>query len=162
MMSVQLRVAAYLAKHSEGIFKHYLRSTLNAIEAGHEESIGKRFFEKSLADQELSESPEFRKIVVDALGYSFINGYDGALHDFLLNREDWLASVKGLESPIHMVFGQQDSQHSPALIKTFAASFKNATYEAVPDAGSLVFFQSPNRIVQAIERCIFVVSHLFD
>ena len=152
MMSMQLRVAAYLAKHSESIFKHYLRSTLNAIEAGHEESIGKRFFEKSSADQELSKSPEFRKIVVDALGYSFINGYDGALHDFLLNREDWLASVKGLESPIHMVFGQQDSQHSPALIKTFASTFKNATYETVPDAGSLVFFQSPNRVVQAIER----------
>ena len=152
MMSMQLRVAAYLAKHSEGIFKHYLRSTLNAIEAGHEESIAKRFFEKSSADQEFAESPEFRKIVVDALGYSFINGYDGALNDFLLNREDWLANVKDLETPVHMIFGQEDSQHSLALIKGFASTFKNASYETVPDAGSLVFFQSPDQIVQAIKR----------
>ncbi|MHA7857095.1 MAG: bifunctional helix-turn-helix transcriptional regulator/alpha/beta hydrolase [Henriciella sp.] len=152
MMSMQLRVAAYLAKHSEGIFKHYLRSTINAVEAGHEEAIGKRFFEKSAADQEFSESPEFRKIVVDALGYSFIDGYDGALHDFLLNRENWLDHIKGLETPIHMIFGQQDVQHAPALIKAFASTFKNAAYEIVPDAGSLVFFQSPIRIVRAIER----------
>ena len=152
LMSMQLRVAAYLAKHSESIFKHYLRSTLNAIEAGHEEAIGKRFFEKSAADQKMSESPELRRIVIDALGYSFINGYDGALHDFLLYRENWLTNIKNLETPIHMVFGQQDAQHSPSLIKTFASTFKNATHEIVPESGSLVFFQAPNRIVRAIER----------
>ena len=154
MMSMQLRVAAYLAKHSESVFKHYLRSIMSAIEAGHEEEIGKRFFEKSSVDQDVSSTSEFRKISVDAFGYSFINGFDGALHDFMLNRENWLENVKGLETPIHMIFGQHDSQHTLPLISSFASTFKDATYEIVAGAGSLVFFQFPDRIVRAIERLV--------
>ncbi len=152
MMSMQLRVAAYLAKHSESVFRQYLRSTLSAIEGGYEEDFARHFFEKSKADQVTSTGSEFRKLFVDAYSYSFINGFDGAFNDFVFNRGNWMQEFGDLPHPIHMIFGDDDPQHTLPLVKSFAGKFKNTSFEIVPGAGSLVFFQAPERFVRAMKR----------
>ncbi|MEM8617490.1 MAG: alpha/beta hydrolase, partial [Pseudomonadota bacterium] len=152
LMSMQLKVAYYVAKHSESIFRLYLRSTMNAIEAGFEESYARHFFERSVRDQETATSPEFRRLVVNAFSYCYLNGHDGALQDFVLNRTDWVSNYGSIGPRTHLIYGDDDSQHPPALIKQFARQLGGASYEIAEDAGSLVIYQAPETFVQALDR----------
>lgn len=71
-----------------------------------------------------------------------------------LQNFDLLASANKVTMPALVLTGEYDGINPPAEGKKVADALPNATFEVIPNAGHIAFFENPKRVFSLIDRFI--------
>lgn len=90
---------------------------------------------------------EFRKRFRLAVQEGFAQGPLGYARDTSLAMSRWGLDLQGVEVPVHVLFGAQDSSHSPDHGKILASRFVGASRKVIPDVGGSLLWARPEIVL---------------
>lgn len=113
-----------------------------------------RFFDFVLGDYPVSDSavygdPGFRALFRAALGEGFAQGPDGYARDTALAMLPWALDLGAIDVPVTVLFGGDDTNHSPDLGATLATRIPAAERVVVPGVGGSLLWARPELALDA-------------
>jgi pimeloyl-ACP methyl ester carboxylesterase len=91
----------------------------------------------------------FRALLRAALDDGFRQGPDGYARDTVLAMQPWGLDLDALDVPVTVLFGADDTSHSPDLGATLAARIPTAERIVVPGVGGSLLWARPELVLDA-------------
>jgi pimeloyl-ACP methyl ester carboxylesterase len=98
------------------------------------------------SDAGVYERPGFRAMFAAALADGFASGSAGYARDTVLAMTAWPADLFATDVPVTVLFGADDTVHSPDRAATLTARLRGATRDVVPGVGGALLWARPDLV----------------
>ncbi|ORA39986.1 alpha/beta fold hydrolase [Mycobacterium aquaticum] len=102
------------------------------------------------SDAVVYDQPGFRATLREALDDGFAQGAAGYARDTVLATSPWPAHVLSPGVDVHVLFGADDTVHSPDLGATLTARIPGATRSVIADVGGALLWARPELVVDRL------------
>lgn len=102
------------------------------------------------ADLEVYRDPVFAAAYRRAMDEAFAQGPGGYARDTVLAMGRWPFSLSGIEVPVELWYGEQDTSHSPDNGAMLARRIPGARRHVVPGIGGAVLWTEAERILRSV------------
>lgn len=150
LMDPASRVSIYTVRYAPALFPTLIRAVFAKIDAGFDEEFVQSHYAATPVDQNILLEPELRQLMRDQFDIISAQGYDHMLHDIKLQALKWSKYIKGVKCPVVLVHGMEDQAYPIATLRSFVEDRPNYELVEIPDAGQLVYYQSPTAVIEAL------------
>jgi pimeloyl-ACP methyl ester carboxylesterase/DNA-binding CsgD family transcriptional regulator len=149
-MTPRQRLVAYTARYSPRVLPFVLRAGIRQMRTGGERKFLMSLYETSPMDLPIATDPDIERILLDGFRFSVAQGHQAFEVDSRQVVNDWSAIADSHDLPVRLIHGVQDPVVAIASVRAFAALRPGrVTLDEVPEAGQLIFYQDPGRVLSA-------------
>jgi pimeloyl-ACP methyl ester carboxylesterase len=104
------------------------------------------------ADRAAMNDPAIKNMLVSAYAEPFREGIDGMYWDRIVPTRDWGFRLRDVTAPVHLWYGEQDTQATPAMGRYMAEQLPNAQFTPFPGEGHLLLYTHWGEILASLTR----------
>lgn len=153
-MSRRQRLVAYTARYAPSVLPFVIDAGIRQIRGDGAETFLASLYEQAPIDGELLKDPEIRSIVLEGYRFAVAQGKRAFAVDSKLVVQDWTERFhRGAPCPVELIHGAHDPVVAVDSVRSFAEEHDDrVSVRVVDDAGQLVFYQSPETVLDAAAR----------
>ncbi|MBN9672983.1 alpha/beta fold hydrolase [Roseibium aggregatum] len=154
----EARIFAYSAKYFPQALPPLLWTFLQAVRKENARDFFDKWYSKPASDNRAAARSEVQKLLSSGWKNTLRHGTKAYMMDVRHTASDWSGFYTGLNKPILMIHGTQDPVSTLDQIEELVADFPKIRLETYEDAGQLLFFTHPDRLLKRIAEFFDEVS----
>lgn len=145
------RIVAMTARFAPSVAPALLRAGIAQIDSDQVDRFLGALFPEGTPDRAVIDSLGVADLIHTAYRKSVARGPEGFQTDGYHVVRDWSRAAGAHGRPVHVIHGKRDPVVTARSVEAFARELSSRSLTMLPDAGQLVLYKHPHRVLDAIE-----------
>lgn len=158
-MTPRQRIVAHTARFAPRLLPLILRAGIALIDSGGDRAFMNALYRSAPVDLAVATIPEVFAMLSEGYRFTVAQGHRAFEIDSHQVVRDWSGYVDGSAQPVTLVHGRHDPVVVIDTVHEFAARLGGrASLVELPDHGQLLFYSSPRRVLDELDRALAATS----
>jgi len=153
-MSTRQRVVAWTSRFAPNLLPTILRAGITLIDNGNETKFMNGLYEKNSCDRLIANDKHISAVIFSGYQFAITQGHRAFEIDTYHATRDWSKYVNSVNQKTILLHGRHDPTVIISSVREFANLYDNIELIEHDDAGQLLFYQKPEKVISILEQLL--------